>query len=96
MKNATAEALDKLGMPSSWLMPMLEIAARESSFDPNQQNDTSTAYGAYQFLNSTWADTGIAKTSDPLLQAEAALKYVKSRYGTPQEALDHELTQHWY
>ena len=39
--------------------------------------------------NSTWAGTGIAKTSDPAMQIEAGLRYITNRYGTPSAALAH-------
>lgn len=55
----------------------------ESGWSNTEQNKTSTAYGIGQFLNSTWADTGYRKTSDPATQINAALKYIKGRYGDP-------------
>lgn len=57
--------------------------AEESGFNNNNQNKSSTAYGMFQFLNSTWGDTGYSKTSDPTIQTEAGLKYIKNRYGDP-------------
>ena len=69
---------------------------RESGWNPNAQNPTSTAYGIAQFLNSTWASTGIAKTSDPGLQIEAGMRYIASRYGNPQGALDFWNSHNWY
>ena len=52
------------------------LIQKESSWNPNAQNPTSTAYGLFQFLNSTWASVGATKTSDPRLQAVAGLKYI--------------------
>lgn len=75
---------------------MLWIAQHESDYDPNNQNKTSTAYGLYQFLNSTWDDTGIQKTSDPYQQAVAAVRYIKQRYGTAQNAVDFWQSHSWY
>ncbi|MCH7946000.1 MAG: hypothetical protein IIC73_08330, partial [Armatimonadetes bacterium] len=46
---------------------MVRICWRESRYNPIDQNRESTAYGLYQFLNSTWPDYGVEKTSDPLL-----------------------------
>lgn len=59
------------------------IIDRESSWNPNAQNPTSTAYGLFQFLDSTWAGTGIPKTSNFVQQIIAGLRYIASRYGTP-------------
>ena len=59
------------------------IVQHESGWNPKAQNPSSTAYGLFQLLNSTWAGTGIAKSSDPSRQGEAGLKYIQGRYGTP-------------
>jgi TP901 family phage tail tape measure protein len=70
----------------------------ESSWNPNAQNPTSTAYGLFQFLNSTWATVGAKKTSDPAGQISAGLEYIRQRYGTPIAAYSAWLSRspHWY
>ena len=70
--------------------------AKESGWRASADNPTSTAYGVAQFLDSTWAGTGIAKTSDPARQIKAGLRYVKSRYGTPCSAWGHSVRTGWY
>lgn len=72
------------------------LVNKESSWNPNAQNPTSTAYGLFQFLNSTWKGTGIAKTNDPRLQTEAGFKYIASRYGDPSRAVAHHRAKNWY
>ncbi len=69
---------------------------KESGWNPNAQNPTSTAYGIPQFLNSTWASTGIAKTSDGYRQIDAGLIYIDSRYGSPCGAWAHSQSTGWY
>lgn len=59
----------------------------ESGWDPNAKNRHSTAYGIGQLLDRTWAGTGIQKTSDPYRQIDAALVYIRNRYGSPSAAL---------
>lgn len=54
---------------------------RESGWNPNAQNPTSTAYGIAQFLDSTWATVGFSKTSDPYAQIDAGIAYVNKAYG---------------
>ena len=66
---------------------MLAIVQKESGFNNTAQNKHSTAYGMYQFLDSTWKSYGATKTSDPIQQTEAAMAYIKARYGTPKNAL---------
>jgi SLT domain-containing protein len=74
----------------------MELASRESSLDPTAQNKSTTAYGLFQFLDSTWNGTGTTKSSNPSAQAAAAIKYIKSRYGTPEKALAFWDKNNWY
>lgn len=75
---------------------LVDLVNRESGWRPAAQNPTSTAYGLFQFLDSTWKGTGFSKTSDPRTQILAGLQYISSRYGTPSRALDFWLSHHWY
>jgi hypothetical protein len=75
---------------------LMELIDRESDYNPTAQNPRSTAYGLFQFLDSTWASYGIAKTSDPLQQTIAGLRYIKSRYSTPERALEFHNKNNWY
>jgi hypothetical protein len=59
------------------------IVSRESGGNPNAQNPRSTAFGLFQLLDGTWASTGVAKTSNPGLQTQAGLTYIRNRYGDP-------------
>ena len=72
--------------------------SNESGWNNNAQNPTSTAYGIAQFLNSTWASVGAVKTSDPVQQIAAGLRYIQQSYGTPANALSQWLgrSPHWY
>ncbi|MGY1714469.1 transglycosylase SLT domain-containing protein [Geodermatophilus sp. SYSU D01106] len=69
---------------------------KESGWNPNAQNPSSTAYGIPQFLDSTWASTGIAKTSDGYRQIDAGLIYIEERYGSPCAAWAHSQSTGWY
>jgi tape measure domain-containing protein len=70
----------------------------ESGWRNTAQNPTSTAYGIFQFLNSTWAGVGATKTSDPRGQIIAGLRYIKQAYGSPANAYAKWLSRspHWY
>lgn len=72
------------------------VIGRESGWNPNAQNPTSTAYGLGQFLDSTWASVGIPKTSDPRLQSEALMRYIAQRYGSPVAAQAFWGRSGWY
>lgn len=88
-KTSVSSAISSLGYPSSWLEPVLELVARESSFNSNAKNKKSSAQGLFQFLDMTRKNYGGSKVdwSDPTQQALAGLKYIKDRYGTPEKAL---------
>jgi TP901 family phage tail tape measure protein len=70
----------------------------ESGFNNNAQNPTSSAYGMFQFLNSTWAGVGGHKTSDPTLQTKYGLEYIARSYGNPGNAYAKwkARSPHWY
>lgn len=74
----------------------VRLLMQESGFNNVAQNPTSTAYGMFQFLDTTWAGYGVPKTSDPTLQSIAGGRYLKSRYGDPLGAWAHEKAFNWY
>ena len=76
------DAMQKLGGSGSEFSCLENLWGKESGWNPNAQNPTSTAYGIPQFLDSTWAGTGIAKTSDGYRQIDAGLIYIEQRYGS--------------
>ena len=69
---------------------------KESGWNPNAHNPSSTAYGIPQLLDSTWASTGIGRTSDGSRQIDAGLVYIDSRYGSPCGAWSHSRSFNWY
>lgn len=73
-----------------------ELIMRESRWNYNAQNPVSTAFGIYQFLDSTWQTVNCEKTIDPKEQVRCGLKYIEQRYGDPQKALDFHDRNNWY
>lgn len=95
IKQMAKQMLEQMGWGDqfgdlNWLL------TRESGWNPNAQNPTSTAYGLFQFLNSTWGTVGGHKTSDPKLQLEYGLKYIRQRYGDVKGARAFWNRNHWY
>lgn len=84
------------GIGSSQWNALSLLLGKESSWNPNAQNPTSTAYGLFQFLDSTWGTVGATKTSDPRAQTVAGLKYIQQRYGSPSAALAFHRANNWY
>src|SRR5690606_9261952 len=50
--------LSRFGWSEREAAALIELVRRESGWNPTAQNPTSTAYGLFQFLNSTWAGVG--------------------------------------
>lgn len=72
------------------------LVEHESSFNNLAQNPTSTAFGLFQFLDSTWGSVGGYKTSDASLQTQFGLKYIAQRYGNPVNAKAFWQAHNWY
>jgi SLT domain-containing protein len=91
-----AEAL--YGWTGGQWIALANLISGESGFNNLAQNPTSSAYGMFQFLDSTWASVGAKKTADPYAQAVAGLRYIASRYGSPAAAYGAWLgrSPHWY
>jgi len=89
-------AMGKLGGDGSQFGCLENLWGKESGWNPNAQNPSSSAYGIPQFLDSTWAGTGIAKTSDGYRQIDAGLIYVDKAYGSPCGAWSHSQSTGWY
>lgn len=84
---ARRTAADRYGWGEGEWAALDELVRRESSWNPEADNPTSTAFGLFQFLDGTWAGTGIGRTSDPHRQTDAGLIYIQQRYGSPSAAL---------
>jgi len=72
------------------------VVMSESGWRSDAQNPTSTAYGIFQFLDTTWASVGYTKSSNPATQIAAGLKYIKERYGDPVKAWAFHLANGYY
>lgn len=72
-----------------------KLVQKESSWNPNAKNPSSSAFGLFQFLDGTWGPYG-DKTSDPRLQAQYGMQYIKERYGSPENALAFHNEHNWY
>lgn len=88
-------AASKFGWSGNQWSSLNWLVSHESSWNPNAQNPTSSAYGLFQFLDGTWKGYG-PKTSDPAKQAEYGMQYIKERYGSPEGAKAFWEGHHWY
>lgn len=75
----------------------IEIIYRESRFDPQATNSESGAYGLGQALPPEKMDSaGADWRTNVNTQLEWVASYIKQRYGTPMEALEHHDNYGWY
>lgn len=82
------------GVPGSF--PSLDsLWTKESQWDENAQNPTSTAYGIPQFLDATWQQYG-GKETEPTPQIDKGLQYIADRYGSTDDAWAHSQSVGWY
>lgn len=91
-----AEKLSAQGFGPEEIGALITLWNKESGWNPNADNPTSTAYGIAQFLDGTWAGTGYKRTSDPFKQIDAGLTYIANRYGSPSKALQFHQQNNWY
>ncbi|MGO9216833.1 MAG: transglycosylase SLT domain-containing protein, partial [Streptosporangiaceae bacterium] len=87
--------LGLFGWGGGQMTPLIELWNRESGWNQNAQNPSSTAYGIAQFLDTTWAAYG-PKTNNPQLQMQYGMEYIAGRYGDPAAAWAHEVNAGWY
>lgn len=73
-----------------------QLVSHESSWDPQADNPTSTAYGLFQFLDSTRENYGLGKNASPYEQIDAGLRYVKDEYKNPVGAWNFWQQNRWY
>jgi len=95
LKGMVRQMAAQMGWGEDQWPALEELVQRESSWNPTAQNPTSTAFGLFQFLDSTWANYG-QKTSDPAAQAQAGLSYIRDRYGSPSAALSFHDRKNYY
>lgn len=82
---AIRQAMRIVGVPDSWLGPLLTLISRESSFNPNAYNGILGASGLMQTIPSTFAAyalPGYGGIFDPLANVIAGLRYILDRYGS--------------
>jgi spore coat assembly protein SafA len=84
-------AAEAAGVPPEWASnpALIQLVRHESGFRPDAKNPTSTAFGMFQFLDSTWASylrEVPYGSQDPYWQAVGGFRYIEQRYGTPERA----------
>jgi Transglycosylase SLT domain len=77
--------------------PLVKLWNRESGWNKYAYNASSGAYGIPQAVpGSKMASAGKHWRTNATTQIRWGLRYIKSRYGRPRRAWDHELAYGWY
>lgn len=98
-QTAANQKLAQQLLPTQWAsqwQSIQNIVNAESGWCNTAQNQSSTAYGIGQFLNTTWAGTGYTKTSSPKTQILAMYAYIAATYGNPNNAWNFHRTNGYY
>jgi hypothetical protein len=93
LQKMAQEMLGNMGWGPYW-NSLNWLVNKESSWNPKAKNPKSTAYGLFQFLDSTWE--GGRRSDDPREQIRQGLNYIKSRYGNPDNAKAFHEKHGWY
>jgi SLT domain-containing protein len=94
---ATPQQIAARIVPANQLASFNKIISRESSWKVNAVNRKSGAYGLPQALpGSKMASAGKDWRTNPTTQIRWALKYMNTRYGSPNAAWAFWRTHHWY
>jgi len=91
-----ARAINQTGVSADWAPALRWIIDYESSGNPEARNSRSSTYGLMQLKDSAWAQFGMVKSSDPVEQVIAGIKYIQQRYATAHAALAFLQTNGWY
>lgn len=92
-KDAVRQVAERYGWDKGEQWSAIErIVQKESSWNMNAKNPTSSARGLFQKMTSIHG--AIEKTAAG--QAEWGLKYIKDRYHSPRTALDFHNRNNWY
>ena len=77
--------------------PLYKLWNRESSWNKYARNPYSGAYGIPQAVpGSKMASAGRHWRTAATTQIRWGMRYIRSRYGSPRRAWDHELAYGWY
>ena len=85
------EAAAKAGVPASWATDpaLIQLVGHESGWKAGVKNPSSSAFGLFQFIKSTWKshlpEVPYA-TPDPMWQAVGGYRYIKAAYRSPDRA----------
>ena len=96
-RSAAQAMLGDHGWSSDQFGCLESLWEKESNWDPNAANPTSSAYGIPQALpGSKMSSAGSDWETNPITQISWGLGYIEDRYGSPCSAWSHSQSNNWY
>jgi hypothetical protein len=95
---ALADAMMLEKVPPSWNDSLRFMMGKESGGRIGIQNPGSSARGLFQLTaaNHHLNPNGAASFGNGVEQAQGGIRYIKQRYGTADQAMEHWLQYQWY
>ena len=96
-RQTARKMLGHFGWTNRQFGPLVKLWNRESGWNKYAYNPSSGAYGIPQAVpGSKMASAGKHWRTNATTQIRWGLGYIKSRYGRPRQAWNHELAYGWY
>lgn len=96
LEQVSAKEIAKELLDPKQFICLTKLIGKESGWNPEAQNPTSTASGIGQLLNSTASSLGMKKSDSAVSQLVATLSYISRRHSTPCGAWKHFQQKGWY
>jgi hypothetical protein len=95
---ALTQAMMLENVSTSWNDSLRFIMGKESGGQVGIQNQTSSARGLFQLLAANYKlnPNGAASFGNGVEEAQGGIRYIKQRYGTADQAMEHWQQYHWY
>jgi hypothetical protein len=95
---ALGEAMAREGVPASWQPGLTYIMAQESGGRVDAQSPVHSARGLYQLTaaNYHYNPRGAASFGNAVEEAQGGIRYIRSRYGTADNAVAFWRQHRWY
>jgi hypothetical protein len=96
LEQVSAKEIAKELLDHRQFICLTRLIGKESAWNPEAQNPTSTASGIGQLLNSTASSLGMKKSDSAVSQLVATLSYISRRHSHPCGAWAHFQKKGWY
>lgn len=98
LEQVSAKEFSKALLTEKQYRCFTKLIGKESAWNHNAKNSTSSARGIGQLLNSTYINLGMKHSDNAIAQTVATLAYIGRKYGSggPCAAWAHWQKKKWY